>query len=348
MPKARTDRLARALATVRERTPWDDRAAVVDLRLEAADDGEVLKGGTTRPDIVEAVLAELGKVDEQVTRLPDERIGDQAFALVRSALAPVHAEPRVESPQLSQYVLGHRIDLLEQRKRWWRIRGEDGYIGWIHEGYLIRTGEDQALGWERGEEGEAVVSLGGALLDEAERPFALLPWGARVVREAGDRVRLPDGRSGTPAPGMEIVAADRLVDRFPARGESVLRTARRWLGAPYLWGGVVTSGVDCSGLVQSVFWMHGIALPRDSYMQALRGEAVEPGEDWQNLRIGDLLFFAEEGDRITHVAISSGGPGVIHSSISNGGVAENDLTDDGFVAQLLRRTYRSARRILPD
>ncbi|HEX6588952.1 MAG TPA: C40 family peptidase [Longimicrobiales bacterium] len=344
-------RFKRELERLREKHRLDPRIAILDVDLVQDERGRRVVGTTTHPDVVERAVKGLRlepapRVEMRV--LPDPALGTSACALVKSALAPVLREPGLHSTATSQYVLGHRLDLLEQRDMWWHVRGEDGYIGWVHDGYLLRGETEWAVAWERGVGGEPVVSLGGTLLDEEDRPFARLPWGARLVREGAQRYRLPDGRIGKLLEGGEMVAADRLLDRFPPRGESVARTARRWLGAPYIWGGVVATGADCSGFVQSVYWMHGIALPRDSDLQAQIGEPVEAGEGWSNLRVGDLLYFAEEGDRITHVAISTGGSGIIHSSLSNGGVAENDLTGDVRVERFMRERFRFARRVLPD
>jgi cell wall-associated NlpC family hydrolase len=158
---------------------------------------------------------------------------------------------------------------------------------------------------------------------------------------------LPDGRRGRLANG-ELVPVDRLFDRFPPRGESVVRTAQRWLGSPYLWGGVAFGGVDCSGLAQAVFWMHGIALPRDSDLQARVGSQVDVGENFSGLMAGDLLFFSENADRITHVAISMGGGAMIHSSLTNGGVELNDLRGNREFEAKLRSIYSHAQRVLPD
>lgn len=344
-------RFQRELQRLKEKYRLDARVAILDLAFEQDEDGRRITGVTTHPDMVGRLIARMRLEPppaNDVRVLPAPGVRPASCALVRSALAPVLREPVLHAPQVSQYVLGHRLDLLEHLDTWWHVRGEDGYIGWIHEGYLLRGETEWAEAWERGVGGEPVVSLGGMLLDEQERPFARLPWGARVVREGAQRFRLPDGRVGILHEGGETVATDRLLDRFPPRGESVIRTARRWLGAPYIWGGVVATGADCSGFVQSVYWMHGIALPRDSDLQAHVGTEVDPGKDWSGLRIGDLLYFAEAGDRISHVAIATGGAGVIHSSLSNGGVAENDLAQAGKTEDLLRSNYRTARRVLPD
>ncbi|HEX6558543.1 MAG TPA: C40 family peptidase, partial [Longimicrobiales bacterium] len=170
---------------------------------------------------------------------------------------------------------------------------------------------------------------------------------ARVVRFSQEQYELPDGRRGIVGNG-DVVAVDRLADRFPARGDSVTRTARRWVGAPYLWGGVTFGGVDCSGLAQAVLWVHGVALPRDSDMQSLRGEQIDPGADFSNLNPGDLLFFSETSTRVSHVAISLGGSHIVHSALSNGGVDVNDLLGERELETRLRSVFTRAQRVLPD
>jgi len=325
----------------------DRRMAIFEVSVEFRDGRPVLVGRTTEPGAIEALL---GRIDQEtvdeVLRLPDPGIGEVLHAVVRIALAPVQATPHVAAVQISQFVLGHRLDLLMREGPWWRVRGEDGYIGWVHEGYLQTGLAEWAREWERGTGGEPVVSIGAELIDDGW-PVTRVPWGGRVIRDSPGRVRLPDGRRAEVGSG-ELIDVDRLLDRFPPRGESIARSARRWLGSPYLWGGVTPAGVDCSGFIQSVFWIHGIALPRDSDQQARVGAGRPAGDRFEDLRAGDLLFFAERPGRVTHVAISLGGPIIVHSALSNGGVQINDLTGDLPTERLLRDCFVEARRVLPD
>lgn len=329
----------------------DVRSGVFDLRIEDRAGTLAVVGQTTHPEAVHKVVELLRRnghprVRDEVSRLPDAISGGTRPALVRSALAPVYAEPRLPAPQISQLVLGMRVDVLVHEKGWVRVRGEDGYIGWVHEGYVALGESDWAHAWERADGGAPVVSTGAELVDEEQRALMRLPWGARLLRRAGGYV-LPDGRIGQLGSG-ELIDVDRLADWFPARGESVARTARRWVGAPYLWGGVTPSGVDCSGLAQAVLWMHGVALPRDSDLQARVGARVASGTSFRELQSGDLLFFAEDGERISHVAISLGGARIIHSALGNGGVAMNELTGDLPFERRLRGLFTHAQRLLPD
>lgn len=346
-PRARIRRAARE---VRAELVPDLRVDVFEIRSRQAAGRPSVRGATTVPVAVDAFrrrLHDLGvDADVSVDVLPDPSLQPATDALVRAPIAPLYRHPTMNSTQVSQYVLGARVTLLSVRGRFYRVRGEDAHVGWIHRGYLIVGEPAWALGWERAEHGDPVVSIGAEVHDQDGRTFARLPWGARVIQQAGGRILLPDGCTGHLGAG-EVVPADRLWDRFPARGDSIVRTARRWMGAPYLWGGVTPNGVDCSGLVQSVHWIHGVALPRDSDMQARVGAAIEPGAGFERLRAGDLLFFAEKR-KVTHVALSLGGPAIIHSSASNGVVALNDLRGDLDVEKLLRRIFVGARRLLPD
>ncbi|HEX6306964.1 MAG TPA: C40 family peptidase [Longimicrobiales bacterium] len=335
---------------VRARHVPDFRSGVFDVIAEQHDGHVFLRGQSTHPHAVAELISLLREqgitpVDE-VIRLPDPTFGAARHALVRSAIAPIYVEPRLPAPQISQVVLGMRVELLSRIGEWLRIRGEDGYIGWVQEGYLA-TGEDAwAFAWERRTDGEPVVSLGAELTDADGDIVARLPWGGRLLRHSG-AFHLPDGRSGSVTNG-DVVDVDRLGDQFPPHGESVARTARRWVGAPYLWGGVTLHGVDCSGFAQAVMWMHGIALPRDSDLQARTTIGVAIPLATTALRPGDLLFFAEPGARVSHVAISLGGPLIIHSALGNGGVALNDLEGELPFEQRLRTMLIAARRMLAD
>jgi gamma-D-glutamyl-L-lysine dipeptidyl-peptidase len=343
-------RIRRAAREVRASLAPDPRVEVFEIRTRGPAKRPTVRGATTVAAAAVAFnhqLEEAGvDADVRVRVLPDPGLAPRSEGLVRAPIVPVYRRPTMNSSQVTQYVLGSRVTLLSRRDRFFRVRGEDAHVGWVHRGYIARGEPEWALVWERGEQGEPVVSLGAEVHDQEDRVFARLPWGARVLQQGGGRILLPDGRSGHLAAG-EVVAVDRLLDRFPPRGESVIRTARRWLGAPYLWGGVTPHGVDCSGLVQSVYWIHGVAMPRDSDMQARVGSEIDPGDAFQKLRAGDLLFFSESR-RVDHVAMSLGGSHIVHASASNGSVDMNDMAGELDVEAFLRGIFTHARRLLAD
>jgi cell wall-associated NlpC family hydrolase len=79
----------------------------------------------------------------------------------------------------------------------------------------------------------------------------------------------------------------------------IIKTAEKYLGARYNYGGMTTKGFDCSGFVQYVFRENGITLPRSTVDQFERGKKIELSE----AKPGDLVFFNIYGKRISHVGI---------------------------------------------
>jgi cell wall-associated NlpC family hydrolase len=83
------------------------------------------------------------------------------------------------------------------------------------------------------------------------------------------------------------------------------------IGVKYRFSGISEkSGLDCSGLVKSLFSKFNIELPRSSREQYTQGEKV----DRDKLEVGDLLFFSSGGNLPTHVAIYVGNDKLLHAA----------------------------------
>ena len=123
--------------------------------------------------------------------------------------------------------------------------------------------------------------------------------------------------------------------------ETVISTARSYIGTPYKWGGVNRSGMDCSGLLFVSFKSAGMDIPRTSAMQSEGGGKVK----FRKLRPGDLVFFAmgRKRRKITHVGLVTEVRGnndvrFIHASSSLGVIETNIHTD------YYTKKFRKARR----
>jgi cell wall-associated NlpC family hydrolase len=76
------------------------------------------------------------------------------------------------------------------------------------------------------------------------------------------------------------------------------------VGTPYVWGGETPGvGFDCSGLVQAAYKAAGITLPRTAQDQYDATTHLAPGDP---LEPGDLVFFGDDPEGITHVGIVVG------------------------------------------
>lgn len=102
--------------------------------------------------------------------------------------------------------------------------------------------------------------------------------------------------------------------------DAILKDAEKYLGAPYKFGGVTSSGFDCSGFTSKVFEENDFKLPRRSSDQAMTGNPIDISE----VKPGDLLFFATAGGtKVSHVGIvhdigDDGEVKFIHASTSKG------------------------------
>ena len=127
--------------------------------------------------------------------------------------------------------------------------------------------------------------------------------------------------------GATVASAPRLSvtdDVLPHDSDDPVTLARLLLGTPYVWGGLSTAGIDCSGLVHLVHRTLGRVLPRDARDQA----AALPPVPLSDAGRGDLYFFARPRRPVHHVGFVVE-PGVmLHASDGDGGVVEGPLDDD--------------------
>lgn len=166
---------------------------------------------------------------------------------------------------------------------------------------------------------------------------------AVMVGDAVDAASRPAGSRGSSRSGSSGVS----IPRSPAptaAAASVLTTADRYVGVPYVWGGNTPDGFDCSGFTRYVFAKHGVQLPRTSREQARVGESV--GLDFGAFRPGDILLFAEPDQAVSHVAIYVGDGQMIHASSAAGQVAYFDLHSDRAAWYL--QNLVAVRRLLRD
>lgn len=123
------------------------------------------------------------------------------------------------------------------------------------------------------------------------------------------------------------------------QGEMIASRAREYLGVPYVWGGVSSSGFDCSGFVWAMFNQAGISLPRMADEQFYAGYAAV---QYQDLQPGDIVFFSTYEPGPSHAGIYIGGGAFVHASSAAGEVTITPLSK-----QYYAERYLGARRVLP-
>ncbi|MEO8879169.1 MAG: C40 family peptidase [Gemmatimonadaceae bacterium] len=125
-------------------------------------------------------------------------------------------------------------------------------------------------------------------------------------------------------------------------GNTVVETARRYLGVRYVLGGTTPRAFDCSGFIRYVFALHGLQMPRTAHEQAAYG--IAPDE--RSLEPGDLLFFYG-GRGAQHIAMYIGGDSIIHASSSGHRVMLARLSGTGTHRTWFGQRLIAVRRVLP-
>jgi cell wall-associated NlpC family hydrolase len=128
-----------------------------------------------------------------------------------------------------------------------------------------------------------------------------------------------------------------IADATPQLQHDLIQTAQRFIGIEYHGGGTtVETGMDCSGLTQTVYRLNGIDLPRSAREQYAAGDPVSHDD----LAKGDLVFFdTSRWGKINHVGIYCGNNTFIHAPGSGKRIQTASLSDAYY-----RRRFAAARR----
>jgi cell wall-associated NlpC family hydrolase len=262
---------------------------------------------------------------------------------VKVPVADVRSAPKDSAEQVTQALLGDEVQLLESRGDWLKVyvkpqyRSDKGYPGWLHKEWVVKSSpppEPQEFVW---------VKVPEALLREKPDSKGKVLLRARLASQLVKAPGAPEGWQACWIPGFKqpLYAASRQLAPLPSEpvsdGRSIVEVAAQLKGTPYLWGGMSCQGIDCSGLTYTAYRVHGIVIPRDADQQFQIGEPIEQDQ----LKPGDLLFFGDSPEAISHVGIYMWDGKFIHSSGSLGGVTVTPLDTPKYAA-----IYQGARRVL--
>ncbi len=264
--------------------------------------------------------------------------------VVAVPVANVLGEPKADAAVEDQAILGERLEASRTEGGFAYVKLRSGTRGWVETSALR-----PAPTAEPGEPFEVSSSLAHVYRTPdftTSAPLATLPFGASLSvvrslekeRRTWREVLLPDGRTGFVA--SEDLAPPRPADAPPDLDPaSWLATARRFLGAPYTWGGTTPWGFDCSGLVWRVLERHGVLLLRNSSWMAFRDPQLVP-VPFEELAAGDLVFFGTE-EKIDHVGFWTGEGTVLQATTA--GVPSTQETP--WASERLAPRFRCARRL---
>lgn len=215
--------------------------------------------------------------------------------------------PNPRAHRKTELLHGETAQLRRIRGPYCLVQADDGSSGYVLRKHMAKAIHDASH----------VVNQPAACIhatpDFKSDPLLTLPLGARikVVDLAGEKVRLADGR-------WIYAGALRPIEEL---GQIAWELPERLLGAPYLWGGRSSFGIDCSGLAQLVLRWLGFTPPRNTQDQVSWSGFERRPSELEQLVFGDFIYVPG------HVAMAVSTSEAIHACGSAGYVRRESIAD---------------------
>jgi cell wall-associated NlpC family hydrolase len=217
--------------------------------------------------------------------------------ICENVFVPLRSGPSHKTEMLSQVLFGEKYSVIDKAGTWLKIETAfDDYMGWIDMDHIQHSPVED--------------SSSGHVLNKALLCFKKDK--TRIVLEAGCEIFNPDfDRKIFFAGEDQFTTTEDFTNSYISTCESLGDTALKYINSPYIWGGRIPSAIDCSGLTQLVYKIHGIPIPRDSWKQAEAGYNIDFIDQAEP---GDLVFFDNARGKISHVGMILSKGLVIHAS----------------------------------
>ncbi len=236
------------------------------------------------------------------------------------------------SEMISQLLFGELVEIYKKKKKTWLkiISIHDDYLGWVDKKHILNITK---------KEFEKLKGCSTLSLDWVNHATSK---GMSIPIVAGSNLHNFDGLTSK-SPFGRFQYSGQIIDatQIEITGELISKLTRKYLNAPYLWGGRSPFGIDCSGFTQIIYKMLGYDIPRDSSDQVELGETVDFSIDTQ---IGDLAFFVNKENRIIHVGILLEENLIIHASgwvrvdsFDHFGIFNNETQKYSHVLRIIKR-----------
>ncbi len=260
-------------------------------------------------------LPSLDPMDRRLNLLDDRgnRVtGDGNPASISVAFTELRAKPEMASAIDTQLMFGELVKVHDIQGNWAWVQAErDNYVGWLDSNTLDYDVKPSTH----------VVSVPRTFFypePDLKKPHkGMRSMGSALCVAGEETVRGTD--YAILETGEAVIA--KHIRQKDERDKDFVSVAEQLLLCPYLWAGTTAFGLDCSGLIKLAMFMCGNSVLRDSDMQAATiGEEIDPGDNFENTKRGDLVFWRG------HVGICQGNGLILHANGHSMNVASEPLS----------------------
>jgi gamma-D-glutamyl-L-lysine dipeptidyl-peptidase len=327
-PKKEQKDAAEVIAGLKAKYAPDGRVAIFTISSAPFGKKLLLRGEVGDPlakkELMKYFAAAKTKIIDSITVLPSKELGEKVWGIVNVSVANMRTNPAESAELGSQALLGNVVRIWKKKQGWYFIQSPEGYLGWTFDDSFVPGSKKEIESWVSARKLIVVVLQDRVWEQPSVKSIPVCDIVAgnllKFISSTGEwhKVGLPDGRVGY-IQRSSTAEFEGWRKSVKPTAESVEKTAKSLLGVPYLWGGTSSKAVDCSGFIKTVFMLNGVQMNRDANQQADQGTVIDPGEKFQNLTKGDLLFFGKKAteqnpEKITHVGMYLQNRMFIHSS----------------------------------
>lgn len=304
----------------------DQREAIFKTSFFFENNKLIVRGETSELMAKQALYSALEKLDvgilDSLNLLPEKSLKDKNWGVINLSVVNLRAYPKHSAELVSQSIMGTPVKLLKEDNGWYQIQTPDRYIAWVDGAAIARKTLNEMNQWRNSKRIIFIPDFE-VVKDPGQNEVVTDLVAGSILRvenenQANYDLSLPDGRRIQVDKSNCELFSD-WENRELEDATLLTKTAKQFIGRPYLWGGTSVKGVDCSGFVKSVYFINGIILARDASLQFLHGDTISPEHGFLKLAEGDLVFFGraktdEKPMKVTHVGMYMNQGEYIHSS----------------------------------
>ena len=205
----------------------------------------------------------------------------------KKPLSNIYKKPSENSEVTSQILYGEKFSILSQNKNWIKIKTFfDNYIGYIKNEKYINNLKPT----------HKVSTLKTNIFNKNKKTKFFLTFASRIsiIQENKKFVEFEKNKW--------IKKTD--IKKIDYIEKNYLKILRLFLNTRYVWGGKSYKGIDCSGILQLVFYYNNIFYPRDTKEQIRYSKKITRKKIFQK---GNIIYWKG------HVAICINSQKLIHA-----------------------------------